>query len=306
MAVQTLNPVKLGLTYRELMTLLNTNFSSLQQAIEDNGDIVALIAEHNVAEDAHADLVKNMITNVTLSDQKDGVITFTRKDGSTFSIDTMLEKVVTNFTYNEETGELELTQDDGTVQKVSLARFIDTYVGTADGEAVQIKVAIDTATKKISATIEDGVITKAMLHADLAAELDNKVVKVDGKQLSTEDYSTVEKEKLAGIAENANNYILPVATEVIGGVKNGGNIAIAEDGTMNAGSRITFTDADERWVEGENGEFVLTVTTTAIPLRVLKLTGTDTYEQVLAQADLVTGGFKVVSSNKFAGVIVCM
>lgn len=36
-----------------------------------------------------------------------------------------------------------------------------------------------------------------------------KVDKVQGKQLSTEDYSTAEKQKLAGIAQGANNYVHP-------------------------------------------------------------------------------------------------
>lgn len=39
--------------------------------------------------------------------------------------------------------------------------------------------------------------------------LGNKVDKVDGKQLSTNDYTTTEKNKLAGIENNANNYIHP-------------------------------------------------------------------------------------------------
>lgn len=37
----------------------------------------------------------------------------------------------------------------------------------------------------------------------------NKVDKVSGKGLSTNDYTTVEKTKLAGIAANANNYVHP-------------------------------------------------------------------------------------------------
>ena len=37
----------------------------------------------------------------------------------------------------------------------------------------------------------------------------NKVDKVDGKGLSTNDYTTAEKTKLAGIATNANNYSHP-------------------------------------------------------------------------------------------------
>lgn len=46
-----------------------------------------------------------------------------------------------------------------------------------------------------------------------------KVDKVSGKGLSTNDYTTSEKNKLAGIAENANNYVLPTAGSALGGVK---------------------------------------------------------------------------------------
>ena len=41
----------------------------------------------------------------------------------------------------------------------------------------------------------------------------------DGKGLSTNDFTTAEKEKLAGIAEGANNYTLPTAGKELGGVK---------------------------------------------------------------------------------------
>ena len=53
-------------------------------------------------------------------------------------------------------------------------------------------------------------------------QLATKVDKVSGKGLSTNDYTTAEKNKLAGIAEHANNYTLPIASEsVLGGVKIG-------------------------------------------------------------------------------------
>ena len=48
-----------------------------------------------------------------------------------------------------------------------------------------------------------GSITKTDLAAALQTELDNKVVKESGKGLSTNDYTTTEKSKLANIAENA-------------------------------------------------------------------------------------------------------
>lgn len=53
-------------------------------------------------------------------------------------------------------------------------------------------------------------------------QLATKVDKISGKGLSTNDYTTAEKNKLAGIAEHANNYTLPAASEsVLGGVKVG-------------------------------------------------------------------------------------
>lgn len=39
--------------------------------------------------------------------------------------------------------------------------------------------------------------------------INNKVDKVTGKQLSTNDYTTAEKTKLTGIATGANNYAHP-------------------------------------------------------------------------------------------------
>lgn len=302
-----INTMKLGMTFKEFVTLLNTNFAAIEAALSDTGNITDLIAAHNTAEDAHSALVGGMITDIQLSAEKDGVFTITKKDGSSYTIDTMLEKVVTNFSYNDETGDLELTQDDGTVQKVSLSRFVDTYIGTQEGDTgVQVRVTIDSATKKISATIEEGVITKAMLAADLAAELDNKVTKVDGKGLSTNDYTDEEKAKLAGIEEGANKYVLPVAGDALGGVKNGGNVTIGADGTMSVGSRITFTDADERWTDGADGTYILTVATTAIPLKVMKLVDSTTYEEVVAQADITATGFQIESNSKFAGIVICM
>lgn len=49
-------------------------------------------------------------------------------------------------------------------------------------------------------------------HADNIEQLqNNKVDKINGKGLSTNDYTTAEKSKLAGIATNANNYIHPAS-----------------------------------------------------------------------------------------------
>lgn len=51
--------------------------------------------------------------------------------------------------------------------------------------------------------------TKAELVDGLSTSLDGKVDKEPGKGLSTEDYTTIEKNKLAGVEASANNYKHP-------------------------------------------------------------------------------------------------
>lgn len=54
------------------------------------------------------------------------------------------------------------------------------------------------------------------------------VAKESGKGLSTNDYTTAEKQKLAGIANNANKYTLPTASSsTLGGIKVGSGLSIS-------------------------------------------------------------------------------
>lgn len=78
------------------------------------------------------------------------------------------------------------------------------YVTSGSAEGDMVVINIDETTHKVTATITDGTITKDKLHADLRTEIDNKVEKIEGKGLSTNDYTTEEKEKLAGISAGAN------------------------------------------------------------------------------------------------------
>lgn len=69
----------------------------------------------------------------------------------------------------------------------------------------------------------------------LNTKMADKVDKVTGKQLSTEDFTTEEKTKLENIAEGANNYVLPQAsTSELGGIKIDGSTIVIEDGVAKA------------------------------------------------------------------------
>ena len=78
-------------------------------------------------------------------------------------------------------------------------------------------------------------ISDAYTKTEVNNSMALKVDKVTGKGLSTEDYTSIEKSKLAGIADSANNYSLPVATNtVLGGVKAGANVSIDAAGVISA------------------------------------------------------------------------
>ena len=69
---------------------------------------------------------------------------------------------------------------------------------------------------------------------DLATLLGNKVDKVDGKGLSTNDFTDTLLDKLNSIEENANKYILPIAkAAILGGVMIGSTLTASATGVLN-------------------------------------------------------------------------
>lgn len=84
----------------------------------------------------------------------------------------------------------------------------------------------NTASKKLKLDTLYNYITN-----DINLEIETKVDKISGKGLSTEDFTTPEKSKLENIAENANNYSLPISSvSILGGIKKGDYLDISIDG----------------------------------------------------------------------------
>lgn len=80
----------------------------------------------------------------------------------------------------------------------------------------------------------------------LKEKFNNKVDKITGKGLSTNDYTTEEKNKLAGL----NNYELPAASaEKLGGIKVGAGLAI-NNGILSATGGGTADSVD--WANVQN------------------------------------------------------
>ena len=76
--------------------------------------------------------------------------------------------------------------------------------------------------------------TKSEL-SELTGQLMNAPQNVIGVVTTTQNglMTFSDKVKLDGVAQNANNYVLPIGGTAIGGVKNGGNVTIESDGSMN-------------------------------------------------------------------------
>lgn len=124
----------------------------------------------------------------------------------------------------------ELTNDSN---YVSDANYVHTDTNYTQSEKTKLAGIETGANKTVVDSTLSSTSTNPVQNKAVNTALGNKVDKVSGKGLSAEDYTTAEKNKLAGIADNANNYKLPIATaDVLGGVKIGANIAIDSNGVI--------------------------------------------------------------------------
>lgn len=126
--------------------------------------------------------------------------------------------------YTDTTVTAEQTRAEKAEQKLTsdLASEVTRATGAESANATAIANEVERAT---------GV--EETLNSNITQLQAQKVDKVEGKGLSTNDYTTPEKNKLAAIEAEANKYVLPAATaSALGGVKIGSNITLADGGTI--------------------------------------------------------------------------
>lgn len=126
--------------------------------------------------------------------------------------------------YTDTTVTAEQTRAENAEQKLTsdLASEVTRAKGAESANAVAIANEAERAT---------GV--EETLNSNITQLQTQKVDKVEDKGLSTNDYTTPEKNKLAAIEAEANKYVLPAATaSALGGVKIGSNITLADGGTI--------------------------------------------------------------------------
>lgn len=196
-----------------------------------------------------------MVKDISFAENT-GIFTITLLDGTKKTIDTKLEKIATNFSYDYQTQKLNLTLVDGTIQELDLTSLIS-QVEFMDSETIDISVD---STGKVSAIVKDGSITEAKLQPNYLAEVKVEVAKAKSSSDSsyenaeTARESATEARQFRDEAEQFRNQaeamsgINIATTEVAGIVKpDGTTIRVDPDGTIHADSgTVNYNDLENK------------------------------------------------------------
>ena len=188
-----------------------------------------------------------------------GVFTFTREDGSYFTIDTVLEKVATNWSYNASTQSLVLTLADGTTQSVPLSAFI---TETEFQDSAQI--AFSVSNHKVTATVKEGGITDAMLSSALVSQLQGYVTAAAGSATAAaqsataaEGYKTTASQKAADAAQSEANAAASAAaagsSETVSGQKAAAAASSEQNAAASKSAAASSAQLAESYTHGGTG-----------------------------------------------------
>lgn len=146
-----------------------TNLNKMDKAIDTiDNEVVSISAITESLDTTKADKAQlnNMVTDISFND-KNGVISITKYDNTVLNIDTAMEKIAVNFEYNAQTQQLILTLESGEKQYIDMSALITQYEfkGT---DTIAFSVDSD---GKVSASIKNGSITKAMLSSEVMSAI---------------------------------------------------------------------------------------------------------------------------------------
>lgn len=204
----------------------------------------------------------------------------------------------------------QLTNDSGYQTASQVNSTVTSAVNTAITNLVDgAPETLDTLNELAQALGDD-----ANFSATVAAQIGNKVDKVEGMGLSHNDFTDTDKSKL----DSLQNYTLPVAGDSLGGIKNGGNVVVSADGTANvslpeAGSsaiKMTITSTDSGWTQNSeiaDGYWFIALSVASQdqknPLVVFRKNGAR-YEQIVAMVYTEGNNIVIGSLDKFDGYVV--
>ena len=153
----------------------------------------------------------------------------------------------------------------------------------------------------IANEVERATGVEETLNSNITQLQTQKVDKVEGKGLSTNDYTTPEKNKLAAIEAEANKYVLPAATTTtLGGIIVGDRLSIDDTGKLVATYTYTLPKASSSVLGGVKTGSNITNTDGTISITKANVTsalGVDpTTTYVKKAGDTMTGLLRIKNS----------
>ena len=280
--------------------------SSIQEVADD---LAQEILDRTQADTTINNNVSSLTNRVKVNEDKLTIIN--GNESTTGSIANAIKQAKS---YTDTTVTAEQTRAEAAEQKLTsdLASEITRAKGAESANATAIANEVERAT---------GV--EETLNSNITQLQTQKVDKVEGKGLSTNDYTTPEKNKLAAIEAEANKYVLPAATaSALGGVKIGSNITLADGGTISltkanvtsalgvdptttyvkkAGDTMTGALTNNSTISGS--KLISTVSTGTAPIQVASTTlCTNLNADMIDGYDVAEGDKTGIYYTKFYGV----
>lgn len=269
-----------------------TNLNKMDKAINlIDDEVVSMSAKIDEIDTTKvsADQLNNMVTDVSFND-KNGVISITKHNGTVLNIDTAMEKIAVNFEYNAQTQQLILTLENGDKQYIDMSALITQYE-FKDTDTIAFSVDSD---GKVSASIKSCSITKTMLSSEVMsaitlsennaaasaqaaaqsatnAELDSKMSQSyavgksgirDGEDTDNSKYYSEQAKKYAGEAQEiaGGNFIPKSEKGIAGGVATlDDNLAVSKAVADGEGNNIKETYATREQLEKHELDFELLI-----------------------------------------------
>lgn len=201
--------------------------TAIEGSIQEVADNLAQeILDRTQADTTINDNISSLTNRVKVNEDKLTII-----NGNEATTGSIAKAIKQAKSYTDTTVTAEQTRAEAAEQKLTsdLASEVTRAKGAESANATAIANEVERATgveEALRTDVED--LTGQVLILEKT-----KVNKVEGKGLSTNDYTTPEKNKLAAIEAEANKYVLPAATaSALGGVKIGSNITLANGGTI--------------------------------------------------------------------------
>lgn len=272
--------------------LNETNLNYMDGCIDTIDDrVVAMDSSKLESED-----IEDVIVSVTMDDST-GIFTFTKYDGTTFTIDTKLEKIAVNFRYDTATQKLIITLDDGTTQEIDLSSLIQ-ETDFADSSTIVWTVTNHVASASIKgnsigdAQMQTGYLTdcqSAKSSAETAATSSNT------NKLASEGWA-VGKQNGVDVGSSSPYYHnnAKYYAQRAGGTSLVGLTDVSIVNPTN-GQALVYNNTTQKWVNGSNiiVKSNVTVATSA-------WVSDSTYADFGFKADITFSG---CSSDYFADVV---